>query len=266
MTPIKRRVTLNQFLGTRDGKFFFRLPVGELDEQIIASFDKWEGSLEKYGLKVSTGPVVPFRAKSFLSDNVEPTGAYVPLLWMNNVRAQDVSWPLTDSGKQQYIEWSKQSEKLLVPVSNYVLIRRFSTKKETRRLIAAPLFGEKFDFRFVGLENHLNFIYRHEGTLTTEESVGISTMLNCALVDRYFRIINGNTQVNAIDLRRLPLSSLGVIKILGLRVLAIEKTGLNIDIDGLTFSIIRDSGYLPPDFPTIRETRYIMGARPTAGD
>ena len=259
MTPIKRRVTLNQFLGTRDGKFFFRLPVGELDEQIIASFDKWEGSLEKYGLKVSTGPVVPFRAKSFLSDDVEPTGAYVPLLWTNNVRAQDVSWPLTDSSKQQYIQWSKQSQKLLVPVSNYVLVRRFSAKEEIRRLIAAPFFGEKYDFSFIGLENHLNFIYRNEGTLTTEESVGISTMLNCALVDRYFRIINGNTQVNAIDLRRLPLPSLGVIKILGQRVLAVEKTGLNVDIDGLTFSIIRDSGYLPPDFPTIRETRYSMG-------
>ena len=75
-------------------------------------------------------------------------------------------------------------------------------------MIAAPLLASEFPGEWVGLENHLNYIYRKQGSLETEEIYGLSALFNSALVDRYVRIANGNTQVNAAELRALPLPPL----------------------------------------------------------
>ena len=62
---ISRQVSFRHFLSYRQEELFFRLPTGVLDEQILDVIDRWEGSLEQYGLQVSTGRVVPFRARSY---------------------------------------------------------------------------------------------------------------------------------------------------------------------------------------------------------
>jgi len=220
--PPGRQVPLHLFLGKRNGITFFRLPTSELDEAVVEMVDRWEGSLERYGLAVSTGPVVAFRARAFLSTDVDLVGSgrAVPLLWMQNVRAQAVEWPVARGSKPQAIS-SAAGKKLLVPLRNYVLLRRFSAKEERRRLVAAPLLVSGFGYpcRQIGLENHLNYVYREDGELTEAEAVGLSALLNSALIDRYFRVTNGNTQVNATDLRALSLPPLEVIDRLGRAVM-----------------------------------------------
>ena len=51
--------------------------------------------------------------------------------------------------------------------------------------------------------------------LTPHEAIGLSATSNCSVVDRYFRIVNGNTQVNAEELWALPLPPLAVIRQIG---------------------------------------------------
>lgn len=246
------------FLGRLNGSLFFRLPVGALDKDLVQVVDSWKGSLHQYGLEVSTGPVVAFRAREYLVDKaLVDTGQAVPLLWMQNVQAQAIEWPVERRNKPQGI-LLKAGEKLLVPLNNCVLLRRFSAKEERRRLIAAPFLATHFAQygTQLGLENHLNYIYRQNGALADEEVVGLSALLNSALIDRYFRILNGNTQVNATELRALPLPPQTVIRQLGH---AITQAGGAADLDAFTFDVLREAGYLPPDFPTIRETRITMG-------
>lgn len=252
------RIDAALFLGQLNESLFFRLPMGAFDKDLIQVVDTWHGSLHQYGLEVSTGPIVAFRARDYLVDKTGvDNGQAVPLLWMQNVQAQSVEWPVNNRNKPQGI-LSGAGSKLLVPLRNFVLLRRFSAKEERRRLIAAPLLAERFTQygAHLGLENHLNYIYRKDGELTDEEVVGLSVLLNSALIDRYFRILNGNTQVNAAELRALPLPPLPVIRQLGQ---AMISAGAAADIDALTFDVLRASGYLPPDFPTIRETRITMG-------
>jgi adenine-specific DNA-methyltransferase len=43
----------------------------------------------------------------------------------------------------------------------------------------------------------------------------LSAILNTAIVDNYFRALNGNTQVNATDIRILPFPSLKDIRRIG---------------------------------------------------
>ena len=41
--------------------------------------------------------------------------------------------------------------------------------------------------------------------MSANETRGLAALLNSDLFDRYFRISNGNTQVNASELRAMPL-------------------------------------------------------------
>jgi adenine-specific DNA-methyltransferase len=262
-----RQVPLKQFLGRRHGTLFFRLPTGELDEQIVEMIDSWTGSLNQYGLNVSTGPVVAFRSRPWLME-AEPVtkNQAVPLLWMQNVKRQQVKWPVTNGNKPQGLSLAKEARSLLLPVKNYVLIRRFSAKEEPRRLIAAPFLADQYNYEWIGLENHLNYIYKKRGTLDTIETLGLSALLNSAIIDRYFRIVNGNTQVNATELRALPLPPLELIKKIGDRILDTGKIQDPVDLEVIVFTTLRESGYLPPDFPVIRETRITMGKIQEAQD
>lgn len=240
------KIPFGLFLGKCNGASFFRLPTSELDRAIVETMDSWDGLLDRYGLKVSTGPVVAFRAESFLSTDVGQVeaGQAVPLLWMQNVQAQTVEWPITRGSKPQAILLEANEKNLLVPVKNYVLLRRFSAKEERRRLVAAPLLQSDLGCRChqVGLENHLNYVYRQDGDLTVPEVVGLSALLDSALVDRYFRVVNGNTQVNATDLRALPLPPMDVIERIGEQVL---QLGTSPNFDAIVFSVLRDANLIP---------------------
>lgn len=253
---IHTSIAPREFLKRREDALFFRLPVTELDQAITAIMDQWPCSLSKLGLQVSTGPVVAFRAKHLLQPSDGPNAtATVPLLWMQNVRPQQVEWPVEQGNKPQAIARSAADQELLVPNANYVLTRRFSAKEEYRRLVAAPLLQEQLSDTALGLENHLNYIYRKDKSLEVAEVIGLSALLNSALLDRYFRICNGNTQVNATELRALPFPPLEIIKQIG-RTQAVLQPDL---IDDTVFSILRETGYLPSDFPTFHETRFSMG-------
>lgn len=253
---ISRQVSFNHFLGDHDGLLLFRLPTGILDEQILDAVDKWDGSLEKYGFQVSTGRVVPFRAKELLKEKIKVGNGTVPLLWMQNVKSYQTEYPLDGFDKPQAILANDPS--LLMPNANYVLLRRFSAKEDKRRLVSAPFIGEKFEFEQIGFENHLNVIFRRAGMLSASEAIGLSALLNSAIIDRYFRIVNGNTQVNAAELRILPIPPLEAIRNIGEKI---QKSNVDTQekVESIIFSTLWESNLLTEEFPMIQETRITMG-------
>lgn len=193
-----------------------RLPVCGADDEALAVVDSWPTDLRGLGLDISTGPVVPFRATEFVAKEGEVPASHAPLLWMNHVRAMRATWPL-DRHKPEYIERAG-SEALLVANRNYVLLRRFSAKEEARRLTAAPWIATDFAIPDVGLENHLNYVHRPGGTLSEDEVWGLAALYNSRLLDSWFRVVNGNTQVSATELRAMPLPAHDTIVALGRRV------------------------------------------------
>ncbi|KJU86256.1 DNA modification methylase, partial [Candidatus Magnetobacterium bavaricum] len=129
---------------------------------------------------------------------------------MQHVKAMSVQWPI-DIKKKQHIQLCDKSMNLLLLNKNYVLIRRFSAKEEQRRLTAAPFIAQRFNIDFIGIENHLNYIYRPDGELSLEEACGLSVIYNSRLLNLYFSTFNGNTQVSATELRGMPLPPLETI-------------------------------------------------------
>jgi adenine-specific DNA-methyltransferase len=253
---IFRQVSFNHFLSDHDGLFLFRLPTGILDEQILEVADRWNGSLEKYGFQVSTGRVVPFRAKGLLKERTNRGNGSVPLLWMQNVKPYRVEHPLIGFDKPQAISTNDPS--LLMPNANYVLSRRFSAKEDKRRLVSAPFIGERFDYEQIGFENHLNVIFKKKGLLSAPEAIGLSALLNSAIIDRYFRIVNGNTQVNAAELRIMPIPPQEIVKNIGEKIQKIQVDTQE-EIERIVFSTLWESNLLTEEFPMIQETRITMG-------
>lgn len=74
------------------------LPVNAREESIIRLFKSWNGSLNKYDIQISTGPVVAFRMENSLC--VKPAAFDVaPLFWLHNVVKMLVDHPVEYKGK-----------------------------------------------------------------------------------------------------------------------------------------------------------------------
>jgi adenine-specific DNA-methyltransferase len=210
-----RPVPLNSVVDLRSRDLVFHIPTVESDDEILVFVRAWPATLGSLGFAVSTGPIVSFRARQSLAYEAGPDESTVPLLLLHHVLPMAVRWPLAGVSKAQYFRVDETTRKLIVPSGNYVVMRRFSAKEEKRRLVASPLFGREFSGHGLGLENHLNYVYRPRGAMTRTEAIGLAAILGSSLLDRYFRVSNGNTQVNATELRALPLPPLALIKKIG---------------------------------------------------
>ena len=192
------------------------LPTTDYEEAVLDIFRNWNGNLSKYNIKISTGPVVAFRSWDYIRETFENgTVQLAPLFWLHNVKQMTLEWPVAKPKKGQYINVEQKSLPLLIPNKNYILLRRFSSKDDKSRLIAAPYFCNFIKSDYIGVENKVNYIYRPAGHLSRNEVVGLCALLNSTLFDTYFRIFNGNVNVSATELREMPLPSLETIQEMG---------------------------------------------------
>jgi adenine-specific DNA-methyltransferase len=199
------------------GALMVRVPASIEEAKILKVTEAWAARFNELGLRVSTGPVVLFRAKQFLLQELDGRDT-APLLTVHNVRPFQTVWPVPRRNKPTAFRVCAGSLKHLVPTRNYVLLRRFSAKEERRRLTASCLLAEQEQRPYLALENHLNYVYHAERELAAEETFGLAALFNSALLDRYFRVISGNTQVNATEIRTMKFPELASIARIGKRV------------------------------------------------
>jgi len=203
----------------RSGDHVIRVTTNQFDHEVVATMDDLPNRFCDLGYEISTGPVVTFRSTQFLRD--ERSDDTAPLLWMHNVRPF-VMRPSPKNGKPTHIEVTGASKKLLVPARTYVLLKRFTAKEEKRRLVAGIVNASDSYSEWVGLENHLNYVYRKDSDLAPSEAFGLAAFFNSAFVDRYFRVISGHTQVNATEIRGLPIPDKGTLTEIGEKIQQLE--------------------------------------------
>ena len=183
-----------------DANQFIHIPTG--DEADLLNAPAFRFSLDQLGLSVSTGPIVDFRMREDLRADPEP--GTVPLLYPGHFSHDRMVWPKPGFRKANAITHSPQTHRWLFPSGFYTVVRRFSSKEERRRIVANVVEPAILEAEMIGFENHLNVL--HQGKKPLEEDIarGLAIYLNCTAVDRHFRRFNGNTQVNAADLRIMP--------------------------------------------------------------
>lgn len=208
-------------LDDSSGDMVVRIPASTTDAAILEAVEAWPDRFSDLGLCISTGPVVLFRTREFLLPTLDGDDS-VPLLEPHNIKAFETTWPVSKRDKPTAFRVCPESRKHLVPSRNYVLLRRFSAKEERRRLTAAWFLRSQATWPFLALENHLNYVYHAERGLTVDEVYGLTGLFNSSLLDRYFRIISGNTQVNATEIRTIWFPSLDHVAEIGQRVGVLE--------------------------------------------
>jgi len=172
-------------------------------------------TLDDLGLQVSTGRVVDFRAKEALA--FESNGKTTPLIHPIHFENGYIAWPKPGK-KPNYLTVGPNTENLLVPAGNYVLVKRFSAKEEKRRVAAAVCDPDRLPGDGYGFENHLNYFHRRGNGLPSLLARGLAAYLNSTLVDAYFRQFSGHTQVNAADLRSLRYPDKATLQRIGGRI------------------------------------------------
>jgi adenine-specific DNA-methyltransferase len=160
--------------------------------------------------------VVPFRARGLLVE-APGTSPTLPLLWMQHLRGGALRWPLGPALRHPEHLRAEAPAHLLLPNQPCVLLRRFSPKEEPRRLCAVALLPGALPGPALGVENHLNILHRPGAGMSAEEALGLATWLNSAVMDRTFRALCGHTQVNAAELRALPMPPQDRLELLGRR-------------------------------------------------
>ena len=208
-----REIDSSQLIRPGDPDAFIHIISDELEHEIAERMKRLNKSLPDLGISVSTGRVVDFRATGCL--RLEAGRNTVPLIYPGHFDNGYVKWPKTASRKPNAILNTPESEDLLVPSGVYVLVKRFSSKEERKRIVAAIYDGARFTADRVGFENHLNYFHQNGHGLPLALAKGLTAFLNSNLVDSYFRQFNGHTQVNATDLRSLKYPSRSELEAFG---------------------------------------------------
>lgn len=211
-----QRVPLHDLLDLDSPEAVLSIPTGPADTSIREIFNRWPDRLRTLGLEISTGPIVPFRTRGLVNEAGD--AATAPVVWVQHVGRMTVTWPLVHLAKPQWIRIGMDTQNLLLPNTNFVLVRRFSPKEENSRITAAPYLRGDLPSEFLGVENHVNYVHKPRGGLSRTETLGFAAFLNSRWVEHYFRISSGNTQVSATEMRNLPLPPLEKIRRIGERL------------------------------------------------
>lgn len=219
---VERIFPFEKIVQPMDSESFIHIPTTS-EQSFIEKYPSVCYSLKDINVEVSTGPVVDFRVKEYLRSM--PEEGTVPLFYPNHFVGATVEYP-KDMKKPNAVVRDEKLEKWLYPNGYYTVVKRFSSKEERRRIVAGVLNPNEINYPVVGFENGLNVFHFQKRGISAELAYGLYAYLNSTQVDKYFRVFNGHTQVNATDLRAMKYPSKEKLESLGRWVIS------NIDIIG----------------------------------
>ena len=199
--PFVFEVPFDKLVSQNNPDRFIHIITDEEEQNIATMAGGLPCSLEDLGIQASTGKVVDFRTRENLSKDFV-TGS-VPLIFPQHLQKCSIDWPVENAKKPNALLNNENTANLMVKNGTYVLTRRLTSKEEMRRIVASIYTADIADVEVVGFENKTNYFHAMGEPLDDGLAKGLWAFLNCTLVDKYFRQMNGHTQVNATDLRTL---------------------------------------------------------------
>lgn len=203
-----RVAAYDEIFELKDKLRYIRLAMSNSEIMAVDSMRQLKHKVSNLGVKVSTGRVVDFRVKSRLL--FEAQSDAVCLVYPQNIYRGQIRWPV-EAGKPQWLGCDPSASSLELPAGHYIVVKRFTSREETRRIVAA-VWDPSVCSGSVAFENHLNVIHDNGKGLDRDLAIGLCLWLNSTLVDRYFRTFSGHTQANATDIRLINCPSVSSLK------------------------------------------------------
>ena len=189
--------------------FYVYLVTDENEVNVLKRLHKFDKTLPEIGVKMKTGLTVDFRNKEILRDE-EEEGA-IPLFYSQHIKQGNVQFPIEK--EHQYVVTNQKG--LIQENKNYLFVKRFTTKEESRRLQCGVYLAKDYpQYRKISTQNKINFI---DGVLTEMSEClvyGLYVLFNSTLYDEYYRILNGSTQVNSTEINSMPVPDLECVQAL----------------------------------------------------
>lgn len=198
-----------------------RIPETAFEANILMQAEEFETTFEGAGYFISTGPVVEHRTRNYITDDTSAENT-VPLYRPHNVTPLTATWT-GEHKKEVSFRLQDGHDKHTIKNDTYVLLKRFSSKDEKRRLVAGVHLSSEHDCDFIGFGNKTNYLGVAGDKLSAVEAYGIAALFNSSFMDKYFRCMSGNTQVNATEIRVMKFPSRDQVKEIGKLVQQLES-------------------------------------------
>ena len=209
--PIRYPAT--QIIDFLNGHEIIRIPETPEEAKALQTVEHWPSNFQKNNYFISTGPIVEYRMKDHIT-TFQQKNKTIPLLKLHNIKTFKIHWTGQDK-KDLCFKLFKGHEKYSLKNQVYVILRRFSSKNENRRLIASVYDPNRIKGRWIAMENHINYIGSNNKPLKLVEAYGLATLFNSTLMDKYFRCLSGSTQVNATEIKLMKMPSQKTIRQIG---------------------------------------------------
>jgi adenine-specific DNA-methyltransferase len=191
-------VLFNDIVKPNDEQLYIAIPATKNN---VSEAHNFSTTYKELGIEISTGPIVDFRMKEKLVANISNDS--IPLLYPVHFKNGIFSWPVKSKKPNSVFLDNLEKEKLAFKRGAYVLVKRFSTKEEKRRIQAFLISGDEITSKYFTVENHLNIVHSNKSGLDKYLAAGLFAYLNTQYFDNAFREFSGHTQVNATDLRNM---------------------------------------------------------------
>ena len=195
-------------------ELYVYLVTNEEEVSVLKKLHQWNKTLPEIGLKMKTGLTVDFRNRDILR-NTEEEGA-VPLFYSQHIKEGEVHFPIQK--EHEYVVTDQKG--LMQDNHNYLFVKRFTAKEESRRLQCGVYLAKKFpQYSKISTQNKVNFI---DGLLTNMSEClvyGLYVLFNSTIYDKYYRILNGSTQVNSTEINAMPVPDIDVIQEMGKKMM-----------------------------------------------
>ena len=228
----QERYPLELIVDPSNDQKIIRIPESAFEAKILRQAENFPTTFEGAGYFISTGRVVEHRTRKYITEETNAPNS-VPLYRPHNVTPLTTTWTGKHKKEVSFM-LNDGHEKHTMKNGTFVLLKRFSSKDEKRRLVSGVHLKTAHDCEVIGFGNKTNYIGVKDGELPEAEAYGLAAIFNSSFMDKYFRCISGNTQVNATEIRIMKFPAREQVKEIGKkaqRMKAVETSEIDLIVN-----------------------------------
>lgn len=188
--------------------------------KVFDLFSNFNYKLKDINLKASVGPVVQFREKGVYKDTYVQGKNYPLLVSIDILENNIIDYYNRENIRKTHNKSISIQSKRLIRNSNYVIVRKITSKNCSNLLLASVLHKDYFHTDKIGLDNNLVYFHKLNNThLSIEQAYGIYCFISSSYFKEVYSLINGTHTINISDFNNIRFPSNKILTALGKEII-----------------------------------------------